>query len=51
MLGLACERSGEYNTPKKKLNRENSKSRKCGCIFRMRSYLKKGKKLTVVEYS
>lgn len=41
MLVFACERSGEYKAPKKKLKLEDKSSRKYGCLFRLHAYLKK----------
>jgi hypothetical protein len=36
MLELVCERSGEHKVPKKKLKLEATRSRKCGCLFKLR---------------
>lgn len=43
MLTLHCERSAEYKPPKmvKKLELEDTSSRKCGCPSRMHDYFEK----------
>ena len=38
---LFCERSDEYKLSKKKLNREDTESKKCGCLFKLSDYVKK----------
>jgi hypothetical protein len=35
---LGCERGGVYKEPKRKLKREDTKTRKCECPFRLRGY-------------
>ena len=39
MLELVCERSGEHKVPKKKVKQEATRSRKCGCLFKVRGYV------------
>ena len=38
MLELVCERSGEHKVPKRKVKHEAMRSRKCGCLFKVRGY-------------
>ena len=41
MLMLTCERGGVYKSPMKKLNLEDTRTRKYGCLYRLCGYLKK----------
>ena len=36
---MSYERSGEYNAPEKKVKHEPTRSRKCGCLYRLRGYV------------
>jgi len=38
MLELVCERSGEHKVLKRKVKHEVTRSRKCGCLFKVRGY-------------
>jgi len=39
MLELVCERSDEHKVPKRKVKHEATRSRKCGCLFKVREYV------------
>jgi len=39
MLELVCERSDEHKVPKRKVKHEATRSRKCGCLFKVRGYV------------
>jgi len=41
MLELVCEMSDKHKVSKKKLNHEATRSRKCGCLFKVREYVVK----------
>jgi len=39
MLELVYEQSGEHKVPKRKVKHEATRSRKCGCLFKVREYV------------
>jgi len=39
MLELVCEQSGEHKVSKRKVKHEATRSRKCGCLFKVRGYV------------
>ncbi|XP_024642273.1 uncharacterized protein [Medicago truncatula] len=39
MLELVCERRGGQKLPKTKVKHEATRSRKCGCLFKVRGYV------------
>jgi len=39
MLELVCEWSGEHKLPNRKVKHEATRSRKCGCLFKLRGYV------------
>jgi len=43
MFMLRCERGVKYKGRKKKLKREDTSSRKCGCPFRLHGYFSASK--------
>ena len=47
MVELVCERSGDHKVPKKKLKHEATRSRKCGCMFKLRGYVNRELNLKV----